>query len=152
MLKGDKKQPRKPAGLVPTINRDFAAPLGSGSDDSNLTPQQLRDRVFQLTATAQILARDGLLEPAFESLMRAYILDPGSPDVLACEKMVLPAYEQMKQSHPGGGSASPLTDEQRLLVLKAQKEAERRARERQLWEQASATHRSTPPAPPRRNR
>ncbi len=48
--------------------------------------------IRELTDIAQEFVKLGLAEPAFDALMKAYILDPLSPDVLRCEKDVLPAW------------------------------------------------------------
>ena len=54
-------------------------------------------RVRELTDAAGTLLNRGLSESAFETLMNAYLLDPVSPDVLACEKRVLPAWELFRK-------------------------------------------------------
>jgi hypothetical protein len=125
--------------LAPTIHHDFANPFGSPADESLLSPQEIRARVFQYTTTAHILLKQGLSEPAFDALMKAYLLDPVNPDVIACEKSVLPVWEDARRLRTAGTSAKPLTDQERLQVLKAQKEGERLAKEREMWSRASRT-------------
>jgi hypothetical protein len=68
-------------------------------------PQESRDdvqmRVQELTETAQILLNRGLRESAFDALMKAYLLDPLSPEVISCEKRILPLREQGHQQGSG---------------------------------------------------
>jgi hypothetical protein len=139
------------SALTPTINRDFANPVGSLADESLLSPQEIRARIFQYTTTAQILLKQGLSEPAFDALMKAYLLDPVNPDVIACEKSVLPVWENSRRLRTAGTTSKPLTDQERLQVLKAQKEGERLAKEREMWSKASSTNsRKDSPLNPRR--
>jgi hypothetical protein len=96
--------------------------------------------------------------------MKAFLLDPTSPYVAACEKSVLPAWEhahrstnspskggitmsmpkstgfdgmnQSRVSAPGSLQGKQEQD-QRLEALKQQKELERKEKERTLWREAS---------------
>ncbi len=61
----------------------------------------------RLTSVATNLFKRGSYEPAFESLMKAYFLDPTSPHVLACEKTLMPALEMLRQR--GSFSTSDLS-------------------------------------------
>lgn len=58
---------------------------------------KIESQVRRLTAVATNLFKRGSYEPAFESLMKAYLLDPTSPYVLACEKTLMPALEMMRR-------------------------------------------------------
>ena len=55
----------------------------------------VRTRIRSLTTSAQYFLTRGAVDNAFESLMRAYLLDPVAPEVLACEKSVLPAWQSL---------------------------------------------------------
>ncbi len=62
----------------------------------------VRTRVKSLTTSAQYFLTRGAVDNAFESLMRAYLLDPVAPEVLACEKSVLPAWQNLHGTSPSG--------------------------------------------------
>jgi hypothetical protein len=77
-----------PRRLPKSIERTNAeAPLGEN---------ELRKRVSSLTGRADYHLAHGAVESAYKSLQRASVLDPLSPDVLACEKRVLPALQQLR--------------------------------------------------------
>ena len=152
--------------LSVTVGKEFVSGIKDLQEDTLTSPQEVQSRVRELTDTAQILLNRGLNESAFDALMKAYLLDPLSPEVLSCEKRVIPAWELARKqgtsvpvreqsagvsspvSDPPSGrhrespsqrmSASPATDVQRIEALKEQKEAERRERERALWREASS--------------
>ena len=52
-------------------------------------------RIRSLTSSAEYFLSRGAVDNAFESLMRAYLLDPVAPEVLACEQRVLPAWQKL---------------------------------------------------------
>jgi tetratricopeptide (TPR) repeat protein len=79
--------------LSVTVGRQFDNGIRDMREDPPLSAQEVRLRVRQHVATAEALLSRGLSENAFESLMKAYLLDPLAPEVLACEKKVLPAWE-----------------------------------------------------------
>lgn len=54
-----------------------------------------RRQIRSLTSSAQYFLTRGAVDNAFESLMRAYLLDPVAPEVLACEKSILPAWQSL---------------------------------------------------------
>jgi hypothetical protein len=120
-------------------------------EDEPATPEEVSVRVRQLTETAQILLNRGLGESAFETLMKAYLLDPISPDVLACEKRVLPVWESLQQQKaagtPGPASGSLVPEGiGRLETLLRQKEDERLEHERTVWRAAGSPPKSAPHA------
>jgi hypothetical protein len=67
----------------------------AGSDPL-LTSENIQAQIRQLTTIAENFLENGSCENAFESLMKAYLLDPISPYVMACERTVLPAWESSK--------------------------------------------------------
>ena len=83
--------------LTPTVTKDFGKPAHPVAEENGLSPQEKETRILQLTSAAKQLLKLGLNEQAFESLMRAYLLDPMSSHVIACEKAVLPAWEIMQR-------------------------------------------------------
>ncbi len=52
------------------------------------------DLIKELTDIARGLASLGHVESAFDALMRAYLIDPMSPEVISCEATVLPLWNQ----------------------------------------------------------
>ncbi|HET6272409.1 MAG TPA: hypothetical protein VFG32_05475 [Bacteroidota bacterium] len=159
--------------LEVTVGSEFLNGIKGLEDDSSIIPKDVQARVRQLTNLANNYLEKGSFDFAFESLMKAYLLDPTSPYVLACEKVVLPVWENVRankqQSNSDGGFVSltlnterttmaaikndgsgpnnatgvpgsghsGLSQDQRLEMLKQQKELERRERERALWQEAS---------------
>jgi len=83
--------------LSVTVGKNFEQGIKSQRDEPQTSPDEVRMRVHELTETAQILLNRGLRESAFDALMKAYLLDPLSPEVISCEKRVLPIWEQQ---HP----------------------------------------------------
>ncbi len=123
----------------------------------------VQHQVKQLTVMAHDLFERGSYDSAFDSLMKAFMLDPLSKDVAREETVIVPAFELMKKrgtlapvsdesrpttaqllqrglanGGPGSGSSGQLS---RLEQLKLQKEQERSAREREMWRKASGTPR-----------
>jgi tetratricopeptide (TPR) repeat protein len=86
-------------------------PLGMDliSDEVSIPPEELQRRIRQLTTMAENFYTGGLYNSAFESLMKAYLLDPMSPYVLACENTVLPAWEFSRRK-----ANSPSVQENRM--------------------------------------
>lgn len=90
-----------------TVGKEFSGgvrPEEGGSAD------QIRLQIRQLTDTASVLLDRGLSESAFDSLMKAYLLDPLNPDVLSCEARVLPAWEKARHGHAAGAHPEPEED------------------------------------------
>lgn len=127
----DMSKRNKPLSV--TIGADFASPTAS--------PVDIQNQIIKLTNAAQQYLKNGQSALAFDSLMEAYLLDPLNPHVLSCEKSVLPAWENYRQQHSAAPAAQKVNDGDRLTRLKAEKEAQRLAKERQMWEQASRTPR-----------
>jgi hypothetical protein len=74
--------------------------LSPGSPDRGV-----EGRVRLLTMVAINLYERGSVEEAVQSLMKAHMLDPGSPHVEACERLLQPALETMRK---GPAPAHPL--------------------------------------------
>ena len=65
------------------------------------TPDRgVEGRVRLLTMVAINLYERGSFEEALQSLMKAHMLDPGSPHVEACERLLQPALETMRKGPP----------------------------------------------------
>lgn len=137
MKTGDRTSRRNPLSV--TIGSDFAPPptappsLNAGAD--------VQGQIARLTNAAQQYLKNGQSALAFDSLMEAYLLDPLDARVVSCEKMVLPAWENYRRQHALGTAPAKVSDDERLARLKAEREAQRTAKERQMWEQASSTPR-----------
>lgn len=124
--------------LSVTIGKEFRGGIRPEEAGSS---EQIRLQIRQLTDTASVLLSRGLNESAFDSLMKAYLLDPMNPDVIACEARVLPAWERVRQAHgeasPAGASGASWSDTARLGSLIKQKEVQRTNKERHAWRLAS---------------
>jgi hypothetical protein len=152
--------------LSVTVGAEFTEGIKQPEDLEAIPPKDTQARVRHLTDVAEKFLERGSYENAFDSLFKAYLLDPVSPYVIACEKTVLPAWElahrqdlvfdspksftdrgpmtgaSSPQALGGdnvapGGTERPEAEEQRLELLKQQREAERQQRERALWREAS---------------
>jgi tetratricopeptide (TPR) repeat protein len=79
--------------LSVTIGRQFTNGIRSSEDDQKLTQEDIHTSIRSLTNLANQYLEIGSSDQAFDSLMRAYLLDPLSPYVIATEKNVLPVWE-----------------------------------------------------------
>jgi hypothetical protein len=79
--------------LSVTVGSEFMGGIKAGGDEPRLPSGELQSRVRFLIKAAENFLQQGSYGNAFESLMKAYLLDPGNPYVIACEKMVLPMWE-----------------------------------------------------------
>ncbi len=77
-------------------NGFFEVPPAQAAEPEQVTPE-LQARVKRLTNVAINLFERGSYETAFDSLMKAYLLDPTSTYVMNCERTLLPAIELMKK-------------------------------------------------------
>jgi hypothetical protein len=140
MAMGNAPRDRKPLSV--TIGSDFGKVGGPAA-----TGKDVQSQISRLTGAAEQYLKRGQSALAFDSLMEAYLLDPLNPLVVSCEKNVLPAWESFRNKQSATPvSSPPMTDEQRLARLKAEREAVRHEKERKVWEQASRS----PGAPPQK--
>ena len=93
-----------PSPLSVTVGRQFPGGIKSHDEDETLSPDQIHSRVRSLTSMAEQFLEKGSSDKAFEALMKAYLLDPLSPYVIASEKTVLPAWEFSRTHHSGQDS------------------------------------------------
>lgn len=145
--------------LSVTVGSEFETGFKGKEPELATNPKELQTSIRQLTNVAESLLEKGLHEKAFDSLMKAYLLDPVSPYVISCEKMVLPAWEATHsksgningkfsaytEDSEGGMAMNQIQEkalsaeeQKRMDTLKLQKEFERKERERQMWRQASS--------------
>ena len=134
--------------LAVSVGPEFAA--GIRDIEPVLTPAELQTRIRQLTTMAERYLERGSLDTAFDTLMKAYLLDPVSPFVLSCERNVLPAWQSL-HAHPSPSPegetvitirtmappANQAEDQKRLEALRLRKDAERQEHERARWREAS---------------
>jgi len=131
--------------LSVTLGEEVAGRVLPGSPRREaLSGDETTRRIRELTETAQLLLNRGLRESAFDTLMRAYLLDPLNPEVLSCEKKVLPAWEDMRRlrNTAPGATVTPSTPAERLESLRRENLAAQSAKERHLWQTLSG-----PPPP-----
>jgi|WetSurMetagenome_2_1015567.scaffolds.fasta_scaffold116594_2 hypothetical protein len=95
------EQPASPPPSAPDTARYLSVSVGPEfadgirSQEPALPAGELLNRVRQLTNMAERLLESGSPDNAFDTLMKAYMLDPVSPYVASCEKSVLPAWQQL---------------------------------------------------------
>lgn len=82
-----------------TVQPAFAAGTQEPLGDQALSTKDLQIRIKQLTNIAEKYLEEGASDKAFDSLMKAFLLDPISPYVTACEKAVIPVWEKMHASN-----------------------------------------------------
>lgn len=144
-----------------TVTVDNRHPSGVRQEPAE-SPADVDARIRRLTLVASRLFDRGAFDAAFESLMKAYLLDPGNPLVVACEKQMMPVWNTLRktgfpgyspQHYIGAGKvvqapppvvvqpppAAPVaTDaEARLEVRKRQLEQQRKDHEQTIWRNAS---------------
>jgi hypothetical protein len=79
--------------LPVTVAKQFES--GVKGDELPLSSEDVHRRVKMLVDAANVFLGRGLNESAFESLMRAYLLDPLAPEVISGEQKILPVIEMM---------------------------------------------------------
>ncbi len=82
-----------PAAAAPAPVRPPAGPQPAAGD--------IESQVKRLTADARGLYYRGAYQSAFDTLTRAYLLDPVSVDVLQAEALIVPAIERMRVQGAG---------------------------------------------------
>lgn len=97
-LQADRPSPSRPSRFL-SVTIDPKSPTGIKLAEP---VADVRTRVRSLTTSSQYFLTRGAVDNAFESLMRAYLLDPVAPEVLACEKSVLPAWQNLHGTSPAG--------------------------------------------------
>ena len=157
-------KPRRTPGQSPlavTVDSRHPGGLPEESTDSSV---DVEARIRRLTLVASRLFDRGAFDAAFESLMKAYLLDPGNPLVTACEKQMMPVWKtlhktglaaytpdellvtrrraQVIQAAATPAPAPPVQQAQqesaaRLEERKRQLEQQRRDREQTIWRNAS---------------
>jgi hypothetical protein len=102
--KAEKIMTNSSGRLSVTVGKEFVNGIRS-DEDQLLSPEALHSKIRSLTSMADNYLERGSSEMAFDSLMKAYLLDPVSPYVIAAEKSVLPAWElaRVKASPVGVG-------------------------------------------------
>jgi tetratricopeptide (TPR) repeat protein len=144
-----------------TIGKQFADGIKPEAPHAT-EEEETKTRVQRLTIIATRLFERGEFDSAFESLMKAYLLDPNSPRVIACEKTMMPLWEMMRARGVITSPRKPVTEatssqkartappasehsatsadldrERRLRDLLERKDQERKERERAMWRNAS---------------
>jgi len=75
-----------------TITVDHGYENGIKPDTPPITERNYAELIREFTRIARGYAKLGLPEAAFDALMKAYLLDPVSQDVVDCEKDVVPLW------------------------------------------------------------
>jgi len=91
---------RRAQHAMQTLRGEFGEGIGLLSPES--ADPGLEGRVKLLTVVATNLYERGSVEEAIQSLMKAHLLDPTSPHVEACERLLRPALETMRKRPEAG--------------------------------------------------
>jgi len=103
--------------LAITVGPEFANGVKSADEESNLTPEDIHTKIRFLTNMANQYLESGSSEKAFHSLMKAYLLDPVSPYVVAAEKTILPAWESLRtRNYPPGVEQRSVSESDKEIV------------------------------------
>jgi hypothetical protein len=90
-----------PRYLSISIGKEFPGGVRPAENQTPVVDEELQTRIRRLTTVAVDLFERGSNGPALQSLMKAYLLDPMHPDVIACEQKLLPAWEALKKETAG---------------------------------------------------
>ena len=88
--------------LSVTVGSEFRSGVKPFGNEPQASAKEIQNRIRRLTSAAENFLENGAYKNAFESLMKAYLPDPLSPYVVACERTVLPAWERAR-----AGKGSP---------------------------------------------
>lgn len=92
--------------LTVSVGPEFRTGVKSNLDEPEIPPKELQAQIRHLTSVAEQFLEKGSYDNAFDSLMKAYLLDPVSPYVISCEKAVLPVWQR---NHGIGTTGNPTT-------------------------------------------
>jgi hypothetical protein len=90
-----------PRYLSVSVGKEFPGGVRPAENQAPVTDEELQTRIRRLTTVAVNLFERGSNGPALQSLMKAYLLDPMHPDVIACEQKLLPAWEALRKQAAG---------------------------------------------------
>jgi hypothetical protein len=100
MMRHDSSKRNPPAEpmryLEVSVGKEFPEGIRPAATQAAPISQEDRQaRIHRLTTVALSLLERGSVEPAFQSFMKAYVIDPMSPDIISCANRVLPAWEAL---------------------------------------------------------
>lgn len=90
-----------PRYLSISVGREFREGVRPAENQEPVVKDELQARIRRLTVVATNLFERGSNGLALQSLMKAYLLDPRNPDVIACEQKLLPAREALRRQNAG---------------------------------------------------
>jgi predicted Zn-dependent protease len=90
------KNDRRKSALLRFFPRTLRKP--SVAARAPLSSAEISKRVRSLVSSADHYLSRGAIENAFDALTRAQVLDPSHPDVIACEKRVMPCWRKLRGS------------------------------------------------------
>jgi hypothetical protein len=135
-----------------SVARELQITVGK-PEAADPTPHDLQFVVKGLTDAAERYQLQGQVETAFDTLMKAYLLDPTSPHVLSREKTVLPAWEMLHkrnakfESISSRAPAPPVTSPQATPAVMRDSERTIQAKEKERKEKELSLWREVPGAP-----
>lgn len=114
--------------LSVSVGPEFRSGVKSALDAPAQTQSELQAQIRHLTSVAEQFMEKGSYEKAFDSLMKAYLLDPVSPYVISCEKTVLPAWQKNQTNTSPSSGIIPSTNFQRRETMSQPTQPEPQAR------------------------
>lgn len=90
-----------PRYLSISVGKELPGGVRPAGNEVPASDEELQNRIRRLTTVAIDLFERGSNGPALQSLMKAYLLDPMHPDVMACEQKLLPAWEALRKQTAG---------------------------------------------------
>ncbi|MBX2991272.1 MAG: hypothetical protein KF749_08890 [Bacteroidetes bacterium] len=93
LVRNLRSEQEKPSALRSLFT--FTATEEEPASNREEQERTIQKRVRNLIVSAEHFLSRGAVDNAFESLMRAYLLDPLAPEVLECERRVLPAWQKL---------------------------------------------------------
>jgi hypothetical protein len=82
--------------LAVSVGKEFPEGIRpAATPAASITQDDRQAKIQRLTTVALSLLERGSVESAFQSFMKAYVIDPMSPDIISCANRVLPAWEAL---------------------------------------------------------
>lgn len=103
--------------LTVSVGPEFRTGVKTTLDEPKISPKELQAQIRHLTSVAEQFLEKGSYDNAFDSLMKAYLLDPVSPYVISCEKAVLPVWQRNHGIGIPGNPATPSNNFKRKSLM-----------------------------------
>lgn len=110
--------------LALSVGKEFPGGIRQSSGGGGTAAQEeLSAKVRRLTTVALSLLERGSAETAFETLMKAYVVDPMNPEIVSCASRILPVWEaeRARSSAPQSPSVPRRPDDAGTAAALAQR-------------------------------